>query len=422
MSQENDILMPKLGLTMTEGLLAEWIANVGDSLSEGDVMFIVETDKVATEITAPSSGTLLERVVEVGITVPVGAVVGRWTGGVLSSEQVLEAELPSANSATDLTAPSHSSSKFSVESNDAINHKTGNRLRTTPLARKLATQSGLDLSGVIGSGPNGRIKAADVRSMLSSNKSIAHNEELVPDFPARPAELKNDHSSGKFEIVSGLVQTMARRMVEAKQNIPHFYLSTEAEVSELLLLRQRMNEDSQAPKVTLNHFLIVALVRALQLCPWQNRVWHQQGILSFDTIDLGLAVTTDKGLVAPVLRDLGSLAFDHIVEQSSELINRVRDGKTTYQDFVGGALTLSNAGMFNVTYVTPIINPPQSAILGAGSVREVFRPDQNGSPVLRHELGLVLSCDHRLHDGHSGLKFLNTVVDLLENPLRLLRA
>jgi len=420
MSQKNDILMPKLGLTMTEGLLAEWLVNVGDTLNEGDVMFIVETDKVATEVTAPSSGKVLEQVIAQGTTVPVGTVVARWTGvGQLPQQDLTSGDTTDLQPGESATAKAQDSGLRGRPTD--LMGSTSERLLSTPLARKLALELGVDLGRVVGSGPNGRIKAADVRSHLPSNAKVAEPkiDQRTEPFVDTTALIEN--SSGTTAPASGLVQTMARRMVSAKRDIPHFYLSTEAEISDLLALREQLNADTNSPKATLNHFLIAAVVRALSACPWQNRVWHEDGILSFSSIDLGLAVTTQKGLVAPVVKNLGALTFDQLIRSSSELVARVRDGKLTKDDFLGGAMTISNAGMFNVTYVTPIINPPQSAILGVGSVREVFRPDQNEQPILRKEIGLVLSCDHRLHDGHSGLRFLNTVVDFLEHPLRLLR-
>ncbi|MFJ0656605.1 2-oxo acid dehydrogenase subunit E2, partial [Bordetella bronchiseptica] len=237
--------------------------------------------------------------------------------------------------------------------------------------------------------------------------------------PAARASLAPAAGEQRIE-ASALVQSMARRMTQAKQ-VPHFYLSAEAEVSALLALRQRLNAQADAPRLTLNHFVIAAVARALAAMPHQNRIWNDDHIVQFQGIDVGVAVSTERGLMAPVLHGLDHASLDDIAAQSGALLGRVRAGKATREDMSGGAISISNAGMFNVTYMAPIINPPQSAILGVGSIRELFRPDEQGAPALRREMGLVLAADHRLHDGASALAFLNHVIDLLQDPYRLLR-
>jgi pyruvate dehydrogenase E2 component (dihydrolipoamide acetyltransferase) len=211
-------------------------------------------------------------------------------------------------------------------------------------------------------------------------------------------------------------------MVEAKQQVPHFYLSSEAEISELLSLRERLNADEGALRLTLNHFLIAAVARALAEQPSQNRIWRDGEIIEFSTLDVGVAVSTERGLIAPVVHDLAGRSLDEIGRIANVTVGRARDGRSTREDLQGGAITISNAGMFDVTYMTSIINPPQSAILGVGSVRELFRPGPDGAPALRREMGLVYAGDHRIHDGVSGLKFLNRVIALLQDPYCLLRS
>lgn len=415
MSELNDILMPKLGLTMTEGSLAEWSVEPGQQLKAGDLMFVVETDKVATEILAPSDGRLEEILVAQGETVSVGTPVARWTGVGQASAPGDEVNSLSGHDAAQ------------AQGGDTVENAThteparqgSGRVVATPLARKLARQEGVALQQVSGTGPGGRIKAADVRAFVQQrpagdNAQTPTNAAVSGSVPASTA--------GQSTPPSAMVQAMARRMVEAKQQTPHFYLSSEAEVSELLTLRERLNRDDAGVKLTVNHFLVAAVAHALRLCPWQNRIWTEDGIIAFESVDVGLAVSTEKGLLAPVLQGLSGCGLDGIAERTNALVERVRAGQARKDDLSGGAITISNAGMFNVTYMAPIINPPQSAILGVGSVRELFRPGDAGQPELRREMGLVLACDHRLHDGSSGLKFLNTVIDLLQNPYRLLRS
>lgn len=396
----NDLLMPKLGLTMTEGMLIEWSVAAGDQVKAGDPLFVVETDKVANEIAAEADGLIGEILVQAGETVPVGAVVARWTG---PGQRAEESGFAVTNEATVTAMPA---APASVEPPPAA----GGRKAATPLARRLARELGVDLAKVGGTGPGGRIKAADVRQ--------ASEPSARPENAAERTVAATD--CGQRVSASGLVQSMARRMTQAKQ-VPHFYLSAEAEVSELLALRGRLNGQSDAPRLTLNHFVIAAVARALAALPQQNRIWNDDHIVQFQDIDVGVAVTTERGLMAPVLHGLAGATLDGIARQSDALLERVRSGNATREDMSGGAISISNAGMFNVTYMTPIINPPQSAILGVGSIREIFRPDSQGAPALRREMGLVLAADHRLHDGAGALKFLNHVIELLQDPYRLLR-
>ena len=428
MAENNVILMPKLGLTMTEGMLAEWVVSPGQSIEAGELMFVVETDKVATEIAAPSTGQLIEILVQQGQTVAVGTPVARWTGdGQPVSDDALYGSAPDLMANADLA----SKSGLLIQQDASSGHSSSlsTRIIATPLARHLANQAGMDLHQIPGSGPNGRIKASDVRNAIgaAAPEAPAEADISAPKTAPEPVMQGKVDAAGKKIQASGIIQAMARRMVQAKQDVPHFYLSTEANVGELLHLRGRLNAacadgNPSGIKLTVNHFLIAAVAHALKACPWQNRIWSDDGIVAFETADIGIAVSTDKGLMAPVLKGIDSAALDSLAIQSNSLIARVRNGQATRDDLTGGAITISNAGMFNVTYMTPIINPPQSAILGVGSVREVFRPGAAGQPVLQREMGLVLACDHRLHDGSSGLKFLNVVVEHLENPYQLLRS
>ncbi len=409
MSQLNDLLMPKLGLTMTEGMLIEWSVASGAEVKAGDPLFVVETDKVANEIVAQADGTLAEILVAAGETVPVGTVVARWTGPGQGADDMADAPPEPAPQPVAETAPAA-----------AREAARGGRVVATPLARRLAREASLDLAQVGGSGPGGRIKAADVRQAVRAPRTAP----VVPQDAASPgpaARASLAQAAGEQHIeASALVQSMARRMTQAKQ-VPHFYLSAEAEVSALLALRQRLNAQADAPRLTLNHFVIAAVARALAALPHQNRIWNDDHIVQFQGIDVGVAVSTERGLMAPVLHGLDHASLDDIAAQSDALLGRVRAGKATREDMSGGAISISNAGMFNVTYMAPIINPPQSAILGVGSIRELFRPDEQGAPALRREMGLVLAADHRLHDGASALAFLNHVIDLLQDPYRLLR-
>lgn len=421
MTTFNDLLMPKLGLTMTEGMLVEWNVSSGDRVTVGTTLFVVETDKVATEIDAQAEGVMGDILVQAGETVPVGTVVARWTG----PGQGLEAPADTAPAGATISSGDTTPATLSGTDEPSAQYDTGpetaqsqaasaaRRIVATPLARRHAHEMALDLATVKGTGPKGRIKASDVRAVQARQQ--------------QDTDTQDRHVAGHSHAVSGaqqvppsaLGQSMAARMVQAKQ-VPHFYLAVEAEVSELLALRVRLNQHAASQKLTLNHFVVAAVARALVLHPHQNRIWLDGGILQLNSADVGMAVSTERGLMAPVLHGLGGATLDEVAQQAHVLVERTRSGKAVRADLEGGAISVSNAGMYNVTYMTPIINPPQSAILGVGSIRDVFRPDAQGAPTLKREMGLVLAADHRLHDGASALQFLNCVVDLLQAPYSLL--
>ena len=274
----------------------------------------------------------------------------------------------------------------------------------------MAQQKHIDLTQVTGSGPRGRIRARDVLAASEAPAPVALASVAAAAAPA----------SGTLRQPAGLERTIAQRLTQAKQQIPHFYLSVEAEVSALMQLRQQMNAAQTRQKLTLNHFVLAAVGQALEAMPQVNCVWTEHGILSLATSDVGMAVNTEKGLMVPVLRSVGTHSLGAVARQSAELIARVQAGRLGAADMQGGAITVSNAGMHDVTYMASIINPGQSMILGVGSVREVFRPDANGQPVVRREMGMVLSADHRVLDGVTALQFLKRIVQALSQPAGLL--
>ncbi|HYH23221.1 MAG TPA: dihydrolipoamide acetyltransferase family protein [Azospirillum sp.] len=381
-----DLVMPKLGLTMTEGVLAEWRVQPGQPFKTGDVLVVVETDKIASEVEADSDGVLIDTVVPAGETVAVGTTIARWSA---NGEDA--APRPSAPPAV----------------------QEGERIRSTPLARRRARELGIDVAHVTGTGPHGRIKVADVEAAAQAAPAAFS--------PAPPASAPV--AVGARAKPGTMQAAMARRLTAAKRDVPHFYLAAEAEVSELLALRERLNADAgaSAPRVSVTHMVLAAVARALAATPEMDRVWDEGEIVTLGRGDVGMAVDTPRGLVAPVLRGAARLSLDQLAAAAGALTGRARDGRLGEEDFQGGAVSVSNAGMHNVTYMTSIIAPGQSSILGVGSVRSVFRPDAAGAPALKRELGLVLSADHRLFDGVTALSFLNRIIGCLEQPLRLLR-
>ena len=393
-----ELLMPKLGLTMTEGALAEWMLAPGAAFKTGDGIFVVETDKVASEVPADYDGVLLEVLVPVGEMVQVGAVIGYVDDGVAGSTSSQPASPPVAAASAVPVMQSGEIRRFS-----------------TPLARRLAAQLGVPLADAVGSGPRGRIRAADVRAAQGGQTRTAAAPAL-----AAPVEAARPTAAATKTKPTPTQATMARRLTQAKQQIPHFYLAAEAEVTKLMALRTELNAMPGYPKLTLTHLLVAAVGRALRELPELNRVWTDDGIVSFASCDVGVAVNAGRGLLVPVVPDVAGRSLEGIARATQELVDKARNGELEAGQMSGGAISISNAGMFNVSWMTPIINPGQSMILGVGSVRELFRPDANGQPALRRELGLVLAADHRILDGVSGLKMLNAVIASLEKPLFLL--
>lgn len=415
-----ELLVPKLGLTMSEGVLVEWMVQPGETFKVDQGLFVIESEKAANEIGAEADGVLLEITAQAGETLPCGTVIGYWDDGqagegvvVLNAPTVPVQAAPSA-----VAAPVVAAVVSMVPS--------GQRIPVTPLARRLAAQQGVDLGDVTGSGPRGRIRAKDVLSKVEllahaakgrDAKNIQNPPSAAVAPVATPATVQ-----GTLRAPSNLERTMAQRLTAAKQQVPHFYLAVEAEMSAVMALRRQLNEAQTRQRLTLNHFVLAAVGQALEVMPEMNRVWTEDGILSLNSSDVGMAVNTDKGLLVPVLRGVGRQSLGALAQQAGELIGRAQAGRLGSADMQGGAITVSNAGMHDVTYMTSIINPGQSMILGVGSIRELFRPDENGQPVIRREMGMVLSADHRVLDGVSGLKFLKLVVQALQQPMGLMVA
>lgn len=334
------LLMPKLGLTMTEGTVVEWPIAVGGTFARGAVYAVVETDKVANEIEAPEAGRLLKILVQEGETVPVGSLLAEWETDVKQSDA----------QAGELTVMEVAAA-------------------ATPAAA------------------------------------------LTPAGAAGPEPVRR--KAGASELAA------ARRLTAAKQNIPHFYLSTEIEVSALQAQRAQWNADAKRPKLTLTHLFLAALARTLAAQPELNRIWDEEYFVDLPGVDLGIVVNTERGLIVPVLRNADRMDLGQLATAAAGLVARARGGELSPEEVGGGAVTLSNAGMFDVTYMGSIINPGQAAILGVGSERRRFRSDASGAPQLAREIGVVLSCDHRVLDGVRGLKLLNGMRERLELPAPL---
>jgi pyruvate dehydrogenase E2 component (dihydrolipoamide acetyltransferase) len=399
-----DVLMPKLGLTMTEGTMSEWQVKQGDVVSVGDILCMFETDKTIFEIEAEHAGTVLEIEVPEGTTVEVGARLAR-----INTERV---ELTAGDESRAQPLPMSSQTvkhgnrvpAASIAEASSPDARGAKRIVATPYARKLAREGAVDVRGVTGTGPGGRVKAADVLSAASATTrspgAVTRHSRYAHTSPARVAT--------------------ARRVSESKPGIPHFYLTSEAEVSAVEALRSEWRATGGERRPTITDFIVAAVGRALADLPEANAIWTDNDVVTLGDTDVGLVVHSTDGLFLPILRDAGRKPLARIATENRDLIERARTGRLNPGEMSGGAIAVSNAGMHNVTYLTPLINPGQSAMLGVGSVRQLFRPDAQGNPELRRELGLVLAADHRVFDGVSGLVLLNRIISYVETPQRLL--
>ena len=412
-----ELLMPKLGLTMAEGVMVEWLVRAGAPFRAGESLFVIESEKAAVEVPAEADGVLLETTAQPGETVPVGGVIGWWDNDGHAASTAVPPQEPSAAGGkpaapspneTASPAPALSAGPARPIPNEDSLAPAPQRVIATPLARRLGQQRGIDMRTLTGSGPRGRIRASDVPLPAATPQDTA-------PAAARTAKTR----LGK---PSATEATIAQRLVAAKQQIPHFYLSSEVEVSPLLALRAEINAAQAAVRLTLNDFLLAAVGRALADMPHNNRVWTDEGILELESTDVGMAVNTERGLMVAMVRDAGRQAVGAVSRSARALIEHARSGRLSAAEMTGGAITVSNAGMHDVSAMTSIINPGQAMILGVGSVRELFRAGADGAPSLRRELTLVLSADHRVLDGVRAAQFLKRIREHLSRPLALLVA
>ncbi len=409
----SEIVMPKFGLTMTEGLIAAWHRKPGEPFRQGDILFEVETEKVTNEVEAAADGVLAEILAPEGATVPVGAVIARLAGGASTAPSpAAPAPLPTAPTpARGEDAPSarklmaeHGVNREAVEGSGRdgrVMKEDVLRVIATPLARRIARQEGIDLSEITGSGPGGRIKAADIEGAKAS--------------PAPPPSALTQPDSVRA--------ATARRVQAAKRDIPHFYLTRHVDIRALTALRAELNAQAGGrAKLSVTHMLVKAAGLALAAHSGLNRVWLPDGILALDSVGVGIVAETPQGLRIPVLDRADRLALDDLALAMGALLDRARTATLTSADVSGGAISISNVGMHGADTLTPIINPPQAMILGVGAEQQLFRPDAAGQPELRREIVLTLAADHRLIDGADAARFLATLAGLLETPLALLRS
>ena len=387
------LVMPKLGLTMTEGVLLEWHVGAGDEFRAGDMLFVVETEKVANEVQADIDGIIDELLVEEGDIVPVGMPLATLKGGRVS-------ELPEKV----VTTAEAAVSAVAIEPRQFVKDSDSSRIVSTPLARKRARELGVDLSRVAGSGPGGRIKVNDLDHL---------GDSVAQEMP----RLQSEHGLQAQEISPSAARlATARRVSAAKTNVPHFYITQDVEVSALQVFRATINKRSPEIRISVTHLLIKALGVAMAELPTTNRIWVDDKILAFNQVDIGMVTETEDGLRVPIIRDAGRRTLEEVAIEARTLASRAQDGSLTQKEVGGGSVSISNVGMFGASSLIPIINAPQAMILGVGSEQALFRPDEAGHPVLHKEICLTLACDHRVHDGADAARLLARLARILKNP------
>jgi len=402
-----DISMPKLSDTMLEGTLVKWLKKIGDKIEVGDVIAEVETDKATMEMEAFDEGVLTEIIVPDGGVVKVGQKIATLDGA--------SAPAKAASKAAPAVAAPSTSSPAAPKPRAAATAPEGTRAKASPLARKIAAERGVDLSKVTGSGPGGRIVAADVPE---SGAAPAR-----PSSPPAARIAPTESASDKRIPLSGMRRTIAERLLASKTQIPHFYLSLEINAGPLARLRKDINaaaEASGTPKVTINDFILLATARAASLHPAVNSAFAGDAIIEYPSVHLSVAIAIDDGLITPVIRDAQKLSLREISAAVKDLAIRARGKKLKPEEYQGGTITVSNLGAYGVESFYAIINPPQAAILAVGAI--VKKPVVNAEDqvVVGERMTLALSGDHRVVDGAAGAQFLATLRKSLEAPATLL--
>lgn len=416
--------MPKMGDAMTEGKVLKWKKRPGDPVAKGEPIAEIETDKVNVDIEAEEAGALLQILVDEGTSAPVGAsiaVIGAPGQKVPPRPAAVPAAQPGtapagARPATVPAAPPRPTAAAASAPSEAAD-----RFKVSPLARKLAAEHAIDLATVRGSGPEGRITKEDIEALIASGTRPAPaSAPLAAPGPATPPAVARITGEGESIPLSRIRQTIGRRMVESKQQAPHFYVTMEAGMEEALAARQQLNETlGDRAKVSVNDFVLKAAALALRKFSNLNSALGEGAIRRFRRINMALAVALPEGLIAPVIHDCDRLALPEIAARAKELGERARAGRLRPEDLEGGTFTVSNLGMFgDVDSFVAIINPPQAAILAVGRAmpRAVVR---GGQVVVATTVKLTLSADHRVTDGAEAAQYLNEVKRLLENPLLL---
>ncbi|HEV7288667.1 pyruvate dehydrogenase complex dihydrolipoamide acetyltransferase [Sphingomonas sp.] len=423
-----EIKMPALSPTMEEGTLAKWLVKEGDTVKAGDLMAEIETDKATMEFEAVDEGVIAKIVIAEGTDgVKVGTVIAVLAaeGEDAASVSAPKAEAPKAEAPKAEAAPAPAAAPAPTPA--AAPKADGDRVKASPLARRIAAEKGVDLSGVAGSGPNGRIVKADVAdakagAALAPKAAEAPAAAAASAPAAAPASVWYDESiPHEVEKLSNIRKTIARRLTEAKQTIPHIYLTVDIQLDALLKLRGQLNKslEGRGVKLSVNDMLIKALAVALVQVPKCNVTYAGDKLVKYSRADISVAVSTPTGLITPIIRDAANIGLASISTQMKELGQRAKEGKLQPHEYQGGTASISNMGMFGIKQFDAVINPPQAMILavGAGEKRPYIVDDALGVATVMSATG---SFDHRAVDGADGAELMKVLKALIESPMGLL--
>ena len=423
-----EVLMPALSPTMEDGTLAKWFVKEGDKVEPGDLLAEIETDKATMEFEAVEEGIIEKLLVSEGTEgVKVNSAIATLSGEDNSTSKNI-GEPAAANAVNNETRASNAKK---IENNS--NSKIGDRVFITPLARRIAEQKGIDINLISGTGPHGRIIKKDLANLKSAPlDSVLQDHDVVKAKSISPNILESFSYDALLEIyadrnfteiaLDGMRKTIASRLSEAKQTIPHFYLRRSVKMENLLDFRQKINKKllDKNIKVSINDVIIKACSEALQSNPDANAIWAGNKLIKFDSSDIAVAVSVEGGLFTPVLKDTDQKTISNISEEMKDLASRARAKKLMPTEFQGGSFAISNLGMFGIESFDAIINPPHAAILAVGTGKKKPIILDDGTLGAATEMELSLSVDHRVIDGVLGAQLLHTIVDNLENPIGLL--
>ena len=430
--------MEALSPTMEEGQVVKWLKAEGDGVTHGEIIAEIETDKATMELTARGDGVLRVILVAEGGTAPVGRVIaligapdediselkaaalaaseGNGAGGLEGDEVPAEVDVPVESEAAGVEIPATAwRAAVAPGSEEAI----VGRIKASPLARRLAADSALDLSSLSGSGPAGRIVKRDVEAAIAAGPAAAAGGGAVP-MPAPPVFLP---SGAEFEDVplSQMRKTIARRLTESIGPVPHFFLTIDVDMVQAMEARRTINAmlEPEGGKISLNDLIIRATAAALKRHPACNAHWLGDAIRRFNRVHIGVAVAVEDGLITPIIRDADLKGVARIGAEVRELAGRARQRKLQPDEYTGATFSISNLGMFGIHEFTAVINPPEAGILAVGGVEEVPVVEA-GQVVIRSRMKLTMSCDHRVIDGALGAAFLATLKGMLEEPAAIL--
>jgi len=419
------IKLPEVAAGATHAVISSWLVNVGDTIAVGQQLAEIETDKAVVELLAEEAGTVLQLIgkpgdeMEVGSTIAVVGAPGESADVPAAEPEAPAAEAPAAPVAAPIATPVATPPAAPVAEVPAPAAASG-RQSVSPIARKLAKDSNLDLSQITGTGPGGRIVKRDVLAAAAAGTPAAPATPAAPVPTSSSKELASQEYSSTYSTVphTSMRKAIARRLTESKSTVPHFYLNADCQVDELLALRKKINESSSV-KISVNDMVVRAVAAAFMDVPEANVVWTPDAMIKYESVDVSIAVSTDGGLLTPVLRGVEKRSLSNIATTIVDLAERSRAGKLRQEELEGGSFAITNLGMFGTTSFAAIINPPQSGILAVGAASQ--RPIVvDGELTIANVMSVTLSADHRAVDGALAAKWLAAFKVRIENPLTML--